>query len=203
MNGYEPSEYDPPTQQQQPSLLMYPNDTDYMFSNFPPNNPSTFDHGSPSSNASGVDENDPRPPSVSSNHPSPGQPHASPRLSVNFGNMSVNSPHWGTVPFPQLSPNLTDQSPLPVVHNSQSPPRLLMPDDLSEQQQQQNNVPTISAPHGDGDMLEGPQLHIVPATPVSGGGSGRPNVPFQTTLATLNQGESSSISSYDQSSSPL
>jgi hypothetical protein len=39
-------------------------------------------------------------------------------------------------------------------------------------------------------MMDGPQLCIVPATPVSGGGAGRASVPFQTTLSTLSQGES-------------
>jgi len=201
MNEYEPSDYDPPNQQG--SLLMFTNDTDYMSPHFSPNNPSDshrstrspFDHGSPQSNASGADENNNHDPrrsrasSVASNHPSPGLPptshspqptfHPSPGLSVTFGNMSVHTPTWGTVPLPQLSPNQ------PILHKPQSPPRLLMPDD---QQQQQQNLPIINAPHGDDDMMDGPQLHIVPATPVSGGGAGRPNVLFQTTLATLNQG---------------
>ena len=216
MNDYEPSEYDAPNQQS--SLLMFTSDTDYMSPHFSNNNTSDphrstrspFDHSSPSSNASGVDDNihleEPRrsrPSSVASNHPSPSIPrtshspqptfHPSPRLSVNFGNMSVHTPTWGTAPLPQHSPNLNAQVPLPHLHKPQSPPRLLMPDTISDQQQQQQqqqqqNVPIINAPHGDDDMMNGPQLHIVPATPVSGGGPGRNNVAFQTTLATLNQG---------------
>ena len=183
MDGYEPSDYDAPNQQ---GLLLFTNDTDYMSPHFT----RSFDHSSPSSD----DNHDPRrsrPPSAGSNHQgeshSP-QPtfHPSPRLSVNFGNMSVHTPNWGTVPLPHLSPNLNMQTPLP---KPQSPPRLL----IDDQQQQQQQVPTINAPHGDDDMMDGPQLHIVPATPISGGGAGRTNVPFQTTLATLNQGEPSNF----------
>ena len=69
----------------------------------------------------------------------------------------------------------------------QSPPRLLMPDD---HQQQQQNVPIINVPLGDEDMMDGPQLCIVPATPIGGGDAvGRTNVPFQNTLSSPNQGE--------------
>ncbi|KAF8952110.1 hypothetical protein BDZ97DRAFT_805264 [Flammula alnicola] len=60
-------------------------------------------------------------------------------------------------------------------------------------------VPKINAPDGHGDDGDedddvnmggdgGPQFHIVPATPVSGGGEGPRGVPFQQTLATLAQG---------------
>ena len=207
MNEYEPLDYDAPNQPS--SLLMFTNDSDYMSPHFSPNNRSTrspFDHSSPSSNASGPDDNNiahlddlrrSRPSSVASNYPSPAIPSSpqptfdhSPRLSVNFGNMSVRTPNWNTVPLPQqLSPNLNAQSPPLPVHKPQSPPRLLMPDDQQQQQQQQQqNIPIIKAPHGDDDMMDGPQLCIVPATPVSGGGAERASVPFQTTLSTLNQG---------------
>jgi hypothetical protein len=70
-------------------------------------------------------------------------------------------------------------------HKPQSPPRLLMPDD----QQQQQQVPIINVPYEDDDIMDGPQLCIVPATPISGGGAGTTNVPFQTTLSSLSQGE--------------
>jgi hypothetical protein len=210
MNEYEPVDYDAPNQPT--SLLMFTNDSDYMSPHFDPNNRSTrspFDHSSPSSNASGVDDNNnahlddlrrSRPSSVASNHPLPSSPQPntfdpSPRLSVNFGNMSVHTPNWNTAPLPQLSPNLS-QSPLPV-HKPQSPPRLLMPED-QQQQQQQQNVPIINAPHGDDDMMDGPRLCIVPATPISGGGAGRVSVPFQTTLSTLSQGDPSLISFCDR-----
>jgi hypothetical protein len=209
MNEYEPYNYDAPNQPA--SLLMFTNDSDYMSPHFSPNNRSTrspFDHSSPSSNVSGADENNlthldelrrSRPSSVASSYPSPALPSSpqptfdpSPRLSVNFGNMSVHTPNWNTVPLPQLSPNLNARSPLPV-HKPQSPPRLLMPDDQQQQQQQQQNVPIINAPNGDDDVMDGPQLCIVPATPVSGGGAGRASVPFQTTLSNLGQGESLSF----------
>jgi hypothetical protein len=181
VNEYEPSDYDAPNQPV--SLLMFTNDSDYMSPHFSP----SFDHSSPSSNASGVDDNihldesaRSRASSVASNHPSPASPqptfHPSPRLSVDFGNMSVHTPNWVNAPLPQHSP----------VHKAQSPPRLLMPDD----QQQQQNVPVINAPHGEDDVMDGPQLCIVPATPISGGGAGRTSVPFQTTLSTLTQGTS-------------
>ena len=65
-------------------------------------------------------------------------------------------------------------------HKNQSPPRLLMPED--QQQQQQHNVPIINAPYGDDDIMDGPQLCIVPATPVGAPGSGRNNVLFQPSL---------------------
>ena len=42
-----------------------------------------------------------------------------------------------------------------------------MPDD---QKQQQQDIPIINAPHGDDDMMDGPQMCIVSATPVTGGG---------------------------------
>ncbi|KDR68619.1 hypothetical protein GALMADRAFT_146270 [Galerina marginata CBS 339.88] len=61
-----------------------------------------------------------------------------------------------------------------------------------QQQQQQTMVPTINAPDGgaDDNMTGAPHFHIVPATPVSGGADGHPNVPFQQTLSTLTQGAS-------------
>jgi hypothetical protein len=197
MDDYQPLDYDAPNQ---PSLLMFTSDSDYMSPHFSPNDRSTrspFDHSSPSSNASAADENNlahlddlrrSRPSSVASNYPSPALPpspqptfHPSPRLSTNFGNMTVHTPTWNTDPLPQIAPNLNTQP----VHKSQSPPRLLMPDG-QQQQQQQQNIPIINAPLNDDDVMDGPQLCIVPASPVGGGDVGRANVPFQNTL---NQGE--------------
>jgi len=103
MNEYESLDYDAPIQPT--SLLMFTNDSDYMSPHFSLNNNrstlSPFDHSFPSSNASGADENNithlDRPSSQASNYPSPAlssspQPtfDPSPRLSVNFGNMSPN-----------------------------------------------------------------------------------------------------------------
>ena len=194
INDYEPSDYDPPNQPV--SLLMFTHDSDYMSPHFPPNN---FDHSSPSSNASGVDDNThldeswlSRPSSAASNHPSPAIPsspqptfHTSPILSSDFANMSVNTPSWGTVPLPQHSSSLFP------VQKAQSPPRLCMSDE-------EQKVPIIHAPNEDADMMNGPQFRIVPATPVSGGGAGRTEVPFQTTLSTLTQGITHLICFYDR-----
>lgn len=202
MNEYEPLDYDAPNQPA--SLLMFTNDSDYMSPDFSLNNNrstrSPFDHSS-SSNANGADENNithlddirrSRPSSVASNYtspalPSPGQPtfDSSPRIPANFGNMSVHTPNWNTPPLHQISPNLNSQIPLPV-HKPHTSPRLLTPDD-QQQQQQQQNIPIINAPHGDDDMMGGPQLCIEPATPVSGGGAGSASAPFQITPS---QGES-------------
>ncbi|KAH7920235.1 hypothetical protein BV22DRAFT_1021585 [Leucogyrophana mollusca] len=57
----------------------------------------------------------------------------------------------------------------------------------------QQEPPLINAPEGDGGFSSGPQLHIVPATPVSGGGAASQAVPFQSTLETLHQGKSDRI----------
>ncbi|KAF7336937.1 Calcineurin responsive transcriptional factor [Mycena venus] len=119
------------------------------------------DHSSPSSNANDDSENDdvrrPGASSIPSNHI-----QASPRMDVAqaFDNMTFRSPNWGTEPLPR------DRPASPHLPKPQSPPRLLLPDN--------------------GDDL-GPRLHIVPATPVSGGGAA---VPFQTSLETLHQGAS-------------
>ena len=176
MNEYDPLDYDVPNQPA--SFLMLTNDSDYMSSHFSPSTRSTrspFDHSSPSSNASGVNENDnihlddarrSRASSVVSNRPSPPlssspQPSFDPSP-VNSGNMSVYTPNWSAVPIPQLPPNLA-QSPLHV-HKPQSP-RLPMPDD----QQQQQHVSIINAPYGDDDdMMDGPPV-----------GRGSASIPFQ------------------------
>ncbi|KAL4246881.1 hypothetical protein ABKN59_008674 [Abortiporus biennis] len=55
-----------------------------------------------------------------------------------------------------------------------------------------DSPPIINAPDGDGGIGHGPQLHIVPATPISGGGVTAQNVPFQTTLEQLQGGSQTS-----------
>ncbi|KAK7006088.1 hypothetical protein R3P38DRAFT_3601674 [Favolaschia claudopus] len=89
----------------------------------------------------------------------------SPRMNVAqaFDNMTFRSPNWGHRP---RSPRDRPPSPHP-----KSPPRLM-------------TAPIINAPEGDG---LGPRLHIVPATPVSGGGAASAAVPFQTSLETLRE----------------
>ncbi|KAJ7755434.1 hypothetical protein B0H16DRAFT_1690176 [Mycena metata] len=120
--------------------------------------------------------------SISSNpHISP-----SPRMDVarSFENMTFRSPNWGTDPLPR------DRPTSPNMQKPQSPPRLLMPDDEHAVHGAGGfTPPTINAPEGDG---VGPRLHIVPATPVSGGGAGSTGAgpSFQSGLETLHQGTS-------------
>ncbi|KAF5342650.1 hypothetical protein D9611_002022 [Ephemerocybe angulata] len=187
---YDPAEYDPP--HSGASLMMY-GDNDYMSP--PPTfdgmmgsaspdhqQPShragsvPYDYSSPSSNNDDGNDRRSRASSVSSAHqPQQQNPYFhSPRLDVaqSFENMTVRSPNWGTQPLPQ------GQVPQ---HKAPSPPRLVMPDNY------QDPPPTINAPDGD-DMDGGPQLHIVPATPIGLPGTGVAGAPFQNTLETLNQG---------------
>ncbi|KAJ6507784.1 krueppel-like factor 16 [Mycena vitilis] len=188
---YDPAEFDGP----QPSLLMF-NDNDYMSGPYDhaqlssvPVAPAPdhragvpYDYSSPSSNGGGDSGEESklrsRASSISSNHLSP-----SPRMDVaqSFENMTFRSPNWGTEPLPSR-----DRPPSPHIQKPQSPPRLLMPDNGGTQSPN-FAPPTINAPEGDG---LGPRLHIVPATPVSGGGAASTAVPFQTSLETLHQGAS-------------
>jgi len=192
IQDYDPSEYDP---HHTSSLLMF-NESDYMTSydnsqvsvavtSVPDHRPS-YDYSSPSSNgggdSGGENERRSRASSVSSNH----HLSPSPRLEVahNFENMRFDSPNWGTTPLPN------DRSLSPLPNKPQSPPRLVMPDSSSSSGSPYPQPPIINAPEGDGGLMAGPRLHIVPATPVSGGGVTSQAVPFQTRLGTLQQGES-------------
>lgn len=213
---YEPGDYDGPEQSN--ALQMYQDytdpTTDFMSPPFSSGlndqhraQGSPFDHSSPaSSNGAGGDndgqqgDNRSRASSVASNRapsaapsPQPAFQH-SPRMDMaaSFNNISIHTPNWGTQPLPTHSPNLHSHSPLPQ-SKPQSPPRLRIADNILDSQNQLG-VPTINAPDGtDDDMMGGgpggPSLHIVPATPVSGGAAGRANVPFQQTLTTLTQGQ--------------
>lgn len=171
---YDPSQYDAPHSS---SLLVF-NDNDYMSgfdnqvsvtvaSTSADLRGSPYDYSSPSSNGGGDSGQDgeirSRASSVSSN-PIP-QISPSPRMEVagSFENMSFHSPNWGTHPLPQ-DRSLTPPKP-------QSPPQLMIPDSSSPSGSCFPPPPTINAPSGDGGLMStGPQLHIVPATPVSGGG---------------------------------
>ncbi|KAJ7707325.1 hypothetical protein B0H17DRAFT_917614 [Mycena rosella] len=188
---YDPSKYDPP----QSSLLMF-NDNEYMSGPYdhaqlssvpvapgPDPRAAPYDYSSPSSTGGGdssEEKHRSRASSISSNHISP-----SPRMDVaqSFADMTFRSPNWGTEPLPPR-----DRPSSPHIQKPQSPPRLLMPDTGSGSGSG-FAPPTINAPEGDGGVV-GPRLHIVPATPVSGGGAASTAVPFQTSLETL-QGESS------------
>ncbi|KAF7374415.1 Calcineurin responsive transcriptional factor [Mycena sanguinolenta] len=187
---YDPAEYDPP----QSSLLMF-NDSDYIPGPYdhaqissvpvgpgPDHRGASYDYSSPSSNGGGDSGEESkrrsRASSISSNHI-----QSSPRMNVAqaFDNMSFRSPNWGTEPLPRDRPSS------PNFQKAQSPPRLLMPDNAGGNPTSTFAPPTINAPEGDG---LGPRLHIVPATPVSGGGAASTSVPFQTSLETLHQGAS-------------
>ncbi|KAF8147485.1 hypothetical protein B0H34DRAFT_283041 [Crassisporium funariophilum] len=130
---YEPADFDPPNQQSSllclPTIRITSTRTTHQ-QRRPPiyHTRVSFDHSSPSSNGSVVDDaatlltigapgprlslpTTPRPSSARSHSPQPAF-HPSPRLAVanSFGNMSVHSPNWGTNPLPQLSPS---HSPFP------------------------------------------------------------------------------------------
>ncbi|KAI0306227.1 hypothetical protein B0F90DRAFT_1616666, partial [Multifurca ochricompacta] len=72
--------------------------------------------------------------------------------------LRVESPYHPSIPIPGegTSPQMKPQS----------PPSLVIPD-LAQSGAYAQDQPVIHAPEGDG---VGPRLHIVPATPVSGGG---------------------------------
>jgi hypothetical protein len=98
--------------------------------------------------------------------------------------MRFESPNWGTHALPVVDRSISPPN------KPQSPPQLVIPASPSGTMYPQSSPPVINAPDGDGGLMgEGPQLHIVPATPVSGGGGTSQPVPFQTTLETLHQGE--------------
>lgn len=141
-----------------------------------------FDYSSPSSNG-GDDDKRSRASSVSEHM----QSKSSPRLDFtqNFESFNINSPNWASNQLPSGS-----QSP-PPAHKPPSPPQLVIPDTATSPSAVIDDPPIINAPDGDGGvMMDGPQLHIVPATPISGGGAQSQPVPFQQTLATLQQGQS-------------
>lgn len=187
---YDPSEYDPPISS---GLLMFPSfmengggsgagDQTAHVSVTP-----AFDYSSPSSNGGGDSGPDGQPrsrgSSVSSN-----PNNNSPRLDVTqgFENMRFESPNWGTHVLPGADRSISPP------HKPQSPPQLVIPDSATGSS---GNVfgsspPVINAPDGDGGLMgAGPQLHIVPATPISGGGGTSQPVPFQSSLETLQQGK--------------
>lgn len=169
-DDYDPSEYDLPNGA---SLLTF--DDTYMTSGdvavsitppaFDQSSPQTMDHSSPASSAGGEDGRRSRASSTSSYmHPN------SPPLDFaqNFESLHFESPAWPPSQLPSDRPSPPAQKP-------QSPPQLLIPE--SPALSSHDEPPTINAPEGDGSMLSGPQLHIVPATPIGGGGAAQ-NVPF-------------------------
>ncbi|KAF5367183.1 hypothetical protein D9758_003899 [Tetrapyrgos nigripes] len=93
--------------------------------------------------------------------------------------------HLSPSPRMQVAQSLESLSfsPQQSARKPNSPPRLLMPDEPEAFQ-----PPTINAPEGDNPdgSSSGPRLHIVPATPVSGGGAvsnpgnGQEGLPFSS-----------------------
>jgi hypothetical protein len=174
----DPSDYDAPTSA---GLLMF--DDNFMsgvnnsnrvsVSITPaddPHSPAYYDQGSPSSSNGGAEsgaENDRRSPasSVSSRPGVSASPH------LDFNQLSVGSPYRSPVPIPgeSSSPQMKHQS----------PPLLVIPD-LVQPGGYSQDRPVIHAPEGDG---RGPQLHIVPATPVGGGGEASQATGFRNTIS--------------------
>ncbi|CAL1717290.1 unnamed protein product [Somion occarium] len=183
---YDPSEYDLPSSSGN-NILSFDNsfmpsldnNTNPHVSVTPPvydnNSSNAFDHSSPASSNGQEDGRRSRASSTSS-YMHPSSPHLD--LPQNLASLHFDSPAWPAGQLPDR--------PSPPQHKPPSPPQLVIPASPSTAH---NSPPTINAPEGDG-MGSGPQLHIVPATPVSGGGGTAANVPFQTTLANLQQGGS-------------
>jgi hypothetical protein len=162
---YDPSKYDAPAST---GLLMFEdafmsgvNNSNRVSVSVTPaddaHSPAYYDHGSPSSSNGGGEsgaENGRRSPasSVSSHLGITASPH------LDFNQLHVESPYHRPIPIPNegASPQM----------KAQSPPFLVIPD-LNQPSGYQQEQPVIHAPEGDG---AGPRLHIVPATPVSGGG---------------------------------
>ncbi|EKM58582.1 uncharacterized protein PHACADRAFT_253035 [Phanerochaete carnosa HHB-10118-sp] len=130
--------------------------------------PSAYDHASPAS-SNGADDDRSRASSSSSYMP-PNSPPLN-DFTQNFESMHFESPSWSTSRLPP------DRRSPPAQQKTQSPPQLVIPDISSPATTVHDEPPTINAPEGDG-MLTGPQLHIVPATPISGGGGTTQSVPF-------------------------
>jgi hypothetical protein len=184
-NGYEGSPgapYDPSEYDRSPGLLMLGSDfmnnmhqdSQISLTVVAPesdvSSPPAFDFSSPSSNgAAGGSGHHSRASSVSSNHHLPAAAATpSPRMGVmnDFANMSVAdaSPHWTTSKLPN------DGAGTPFGNKAQSPPILVIPVGSATPSTLHQSPPIINAPAGDGGMSSGPQVQIVPATPVSGGG---------------------------------
>jgi hypothetical protein len=185
-DDYNPAEYDGPNSA---GLLMF--DMGFM-NGVDSNNPqlslshaspadspyeaagSPYSHASPASSTGQESEVEhaahSRHSSVSSNHHSA----ALPDFSHQFDSLSVDGPFSPTSGKPP------------------SPPRLIIQDSSSPATTDFPNPPLLNVPNGDGG-LAGPQLNVVPATPVSVGGAADPAaVPFQTTLDGFHQQRESS-----------
>lgn len=170
---YDPSDYDAPGSGSHSNLLTFGdysgNGPQVSVSLTPPTrdngNPyeNTFDHSSPASSNGVPDaESDSRSraSSVSSSHYLPSSPPND--MTHGFESLGFGSPHWN-------QPHLPGDGLSPPSHKPPSPPQLLIPENSLSNEITNDRTPVINAPDGDGGLMNGPQLHIVPATPVSGG----------------------------------
>ncbi|TBU33363.1 hypothetical protein BD311DRAFT_433253 [Dichomitus squalens] len=180
---YDPSDYDVPSAGNPLTFDDHFTNTNVSVSVTPPLNdyssPNAFDHASPAS-SNGLEDDNHSHASSNSSYMHPSSPR--PDISQTFQDLSFRSPAWpqGSLPDDRRSPPLS---------KPQSPPQLLIPDTTSPGGADGHSPPTINAPDGDGGLMGGPTLQIVPATPISGGGVTAQNVPFQDTLANLQSGE--------------
>jgi hypothetical protein len=173
---YDPADYDGP---QTSGLISFdesfmptadPANPQVSVSITPPfDAPSPYDHASPAS-SNGAEEGRRSRASSTSSYMQPNSPPLN-DFTQNFESMNFESPSWSTSQLP-----LDRRSP-PMQQKAHSPPQLVIPDLSSPSISSREEPPTINAPEGDG-MPSGPQLHIVPATPISGGGGVAQNVPF-------------------------
>ena len=176
---HDPSEYDAPNST---GLISF--DESFMstidsanpqvsFSITPPahdeGSPSPYDHASPASSNGAEDDR--------RSHGSTASPYMHPNspplgdFTQNFESMHFESPSWSTSQLPG------DRRSPPAQQKAHSPPQLVIPDISSPSSSAHDEPPTINAPEGDG-LPTGPQLHIVPATPISGGGAVGQNVQY-------------------------
>ncbi|KAI0058748.1 hypothetical protein BV25DRAFT_1774109, partial [Artomyces pyxidatus] len=177
-DDYDPSAYDPPASS---GLLMFdgdfmsgvaPSDHSHVSLSVTPaddHNSPYYDHPSPGSSNGGPENDRSSPASSVSSHPGA---HGAPSPHLNFNNLHVDSPYLPSIQVPSErgSPQIKPQS----------PPTLLIPDGGSQPNSfPHQERPIINAPEGDG---VGPRLHIVPATPVSGGGDASQSVAYQNPL---------------------
>ncbi|KAI0833576.1 hypothetical protein BC628DRAFT_1308821 [Trametes gibbosa] len=182
---YDPSEYDVPSSGGFILDEHYMNGTHVSVSLTPPlhdySSPNAFDHPSPASSNGGEDEVHSHASSNSSYmHPSSPRPDISQTFQ---DSLSFHSPAWPSGPLP-------DERRSPPLNKPQSPPQLVIPDTSSPGGAGVDSPPIINAPDGDGGVIgSGPTLQIVPATPVSGGGSAQ-TAPFRDPLANLQSGAS-------------
>jgi hypothetical protein len=190
---YDPAEYDGPNATS--ALLMFPTSADYLSgidtqadisvsvvpAHIDQRSAHNFDYSSPSSNGGGESGGEldarSRASSISSN-----QHISSPRVDVaqSFEKMGIRTPVWGPSPLPSGDRSISPPQ------KPQSPPTLMIPDMSSPTPTFAPLPPTINAPAGDGGHIgSGPQLHIVPATPITGGAGATTPTPYQQGLEPL------------------